>query len=167
MRNISTLMQHHVVDATTYSPISVFLWHSMSCICTSFNAFFFLTQLFGNFFLHSWYHLRRFCRMLEIFGDGRHFLTSCYSSVVCFDFDHLRQTWRARRFEYLNAVVKEYVDEKKRWNRCIAKQFWTHIVAEIHSLQWKWSHLLPHLLVRVVDMFVKSRHGKIQRKMKY
>ena len=48
---------------------------------TFFNAFFFLTQLFNNFFffsirkirLHSWYHLRRFWRTLEIFGDGRHF----------------------------------------------------------------------------------------------
>ena len=41
-------------------------------------------------------------------------LTSCYSSVVCFDFDHLRQTWRAQRFEYSNTVVKECVNEKKR-----------------------------------------------------
>ena len=40
-------------------------------------------------------------------------LTSCYSSVVCFDFDHLRRTWTARRFEYSNKVVKECVDEKK------------------------------------------------------
>ena len=46
-----------------------------------FNTFFFLTQLFNNFFfftifkirLHSWYHLRRFWRTLEIFGDGRNF----------------------------------------------------------------------------------------------
>ena len=41
-------------------------------------------------------------------------LTFYYSSVVCFDFDHLRRAWRARRFECSNAVVKEYVDEKKK-----------------------------------------------------
>ena len=90
-------------------------------------------------------------------------LTSCYSLVVCFNFDHLHQTWRAGRFEYLNTVVKECINEKKRWNHCIAKQFWMCIVAEIYSLQWKWSHLLPDLLVPVVGMFIKSWHGKIQR----
>ena len=122
---------------------------------TFFNAFLFLTQLFSNFFffickiqLHSWYHLR-FWHMLEIFGDGRHF-DFLLSSVVCFDFDYLHQTWRAQRFEY----------SSKRWNYCIAKQFWKHIVAEIQSLKWKWSHLLPHLLVHVVGI-IKSRHGKI------
>ena len=41
-------------------------------------------------------------------------LTSCYSSVVCFDFDHLHQTWRTGRFEYLNTVVKECINEKKK-----------------------------------------------------
>ena len=141
---------------------------------TFFKAFFFLTQLFNNFFffsvrkirLHSWYHLRRFCRTLGIFGDGRHFE---FSLQLCclFVFDHLRQTWRARRFKYSNTVVKESVDEKKGWNCCIAKQFGMHIVAEIHSLQWKWSHFLPHLLARVVGMFIKSWHGKIQGKMKH
>ena len=40
-------------------------------------------------------------------------LTSYYSSVVCFDFDHLRRTWRARRFEYWNTVLKESVDEEE------------------------------------------------------
>ena len=45
--------------------------------------------------------------MLEIFRDGRHFdlLLQC-SSVVCFDFDHSRRIWRARRF-----VVKRM----RRW----------------------------------------------------
>ena len=41
-------------------------------------------------------------------------LTCCYSSVLRFYFDHLRQTQRARRFEYSNAVVKECIDEKKK-----------------------------------------------------
>ena len=48
---------------------------------TFFNAFFFITQLFNNFFffsirkiqLHSWYHLSRFWRTLEIFDNSRHF----------------------------------------------------------------------------------------------
>ena len=41
-------------------------------------------------------------------------LTSCYSSVVCFDFDHLCRTWRTPRFDYSNTVVKECVNEKKK-----------------------------------------------------
>ena len=76
MRNISKLMQFHVV--WHIHQFQFFLWHSMPCV---FNAFFFFTQLFNNFFffsirkiwLHSWYYLRRFWRTLEIFGEGRHF----------------------------------------------------------------------------------------------
>ena len=41
-------------------------------------------------------------------------LTSCYSSVVCFDFNHLCRTWRTPRFDYSNTVVKECVNEKKK-----------------------------------------------------
>ena len=41
-------------------------------------------------------------------------LTCCYSSVVRFYFDHLRQTQRARRFEYSNAVVKECINEQRK-----------------------------------------------------
>ena len=79
MRNISKLMQLHVV--WHIHQFQVFLWHSMSSICHVFNTYFFLTQLFNNFFffaickiwLHSWYHLIRVWRTLEVFGDGRHF----------------------------------------------------------------------------------------------
>ena len=64
-----------------YSPILSFYVTPCPVFSTFFNTFFFLTQLFNNFFfftifkirLHSWYHLRRFWRTLEILGDGRHF----------------------------------------------------------------------------------------------
>ena len=45
---------------------------------------------------------------------SRRHLTFCYSSVVCFNFDHLRRTWRAWKIKYLNTVVKGCVDEKKK-----------------------------------------------------
>ena len=117
----------------------------MSCNATFFNAFYFLTQLFNNFFffsirkirLHSWYHLRRFWRMLEIFGDGRHFdfLLQLCCLLLFWSITPNMESMDIRIFEYNSKRMRWW---EKKWNRCIAKQFWTHIVAEIHSLHWKW-----------------------------
>ena len=83
-------------------------------------------------------------------------LTSCYSSVVCFDFDHLCRTWRTPRFDYSNTVVKDCVNEKKKMKPLHCKTVLDAYCSRDSFVALKMDYLLPHLLVRVVGMFIKS-----------
>ena len=175
MRNISKLMQLHVV--WHIHQFQVFLWHSMSSICHVFNTYFFLTQLFNNFFffaickiwLHSWYHLIRVWRTLEVFGDGRHFdfLLQLCCLFWFWSFTSNMESTEIRIFECSSRGMRQW--EKKYETAALQNDFGRTLQHRfIHwFIQWKWSHLLPHLLVHVIGMFIKSRHGKIQRKIKH
>ena len=135
MRNIWKLMQLHVV--WHIHQFQDFLWHSMSCIChvSTFSSFSLncLTPSFSGFVktrLHGWYHLRTFWRTLERFGDGRHFnfLLQLCCLFWFWSFMPNMESTEIRIFEYNCKRMRRW--EKKRWNRCIAKQFWTHCFHE-------------------------------------
>ena len=119
MRNISKLVQLHVV--WHIHQFQVFLWHSvlylphlltlssssLNCLTTSSFSQFVKSDCTADTASEGFGARLKYLVMVDI-------LTSCYSSVVCFDFDHLRRKWRAQRFEYSNTVVKECVGEKKK-----------------------------------------------------
>ena len=85
-------------------------------------------------------------------------LTSCYSSVVCFDFDHLCQTWRARRFEYSNTIVKECVDEKKKDDTAALPNSFGPIAFTRKSIEYLTPLVVGHIpleISRFVSFFLE------------
>ena len=80
---------------------------SLNCLTTSSFSRFLKSDCTADTTSEGFGARLKYSVMVEI-------LTSSYSSVVCFDFDHLCRTWRTPRFEYSNTVVKECVNEKKR-----------------------------------------------------